>query len=77
TFIILFRRQDNARDGSRLKANLTQTVAAISNQTNGDWRGISVANEGADLPDLLEEFSVVWVAFPSSDLCGFGEGGKE
>ncbi|MGO7360364.1 galactosyl transferase, partial [Rhizobium ruizarguesonis] len=42
TFIIPVRHQENARDWSRLKANLTQTVASISKQTNGDWRGIIV-----------------------------------
>lgn len=68
TFIIPVRHQENARDWSRLKANLTQTVASISNQTNGDWRGIIVANEGADLPDLPEKFSAVRVTFPPNDL---------
>nr|AAB95423.1 ORF8 [Rhizobium leguminosarum bv. trifolii] len=77
TFIIPVRHQDNARDWSRLKANLTQTVASISNQTNGDWRGIIVANEGADLPDLPEKFSAVRVTFPPNDLHELGKGSKE
>ena len=68
TFIIPVRHQDNARDWSLLKANLAQTVASISNQTNGDWRGIIVANEGADLPDLPERFSVERVTFPPNDM---------
>ena len=68
TFIIPVRHQDNARDWSLLKANLVQTVASISNQTNDDWRGIIVANEGADLPDLPERFSVERVTFPPNNL---------
>lgn len=68
TFIIPVRHQDNARDWSLLKANLMQTVASISNQTNDDWRGIIVANEGADLPDLPERFSVERVTFPPNNL---------
>lgn len=68
TFIIPVRHQDNARDWSLLKQNLVQTVASISNQTNGNWRGIIVANEGADLPDLPERFSVERVTFPPNNL---------
>ena len=68
TFIIPVRHQDNARDWRLLKANLDQTIASISNQTNDDCRGIIVANEGADLPDLPERFSVVRVAFPPNDM---------
>lgn len=68
TFIIPVRHQDNARDWGRLKANLVQTVASISNQTHNDWRGIIVANEGADLPDLPERFGVERVTFPPNNL---------
>lgn len=68
TFIIPVRHQDNARDWSLLKANLVQTVASIANQSNNDWRGIIVANEGADLPDLPKRFSVERVAFPPNNL---------
>ncbi|HEV2899232.1 MAG TPA: galactosyl transferase [Pseudaminobacter sp.] len=72
TFIIPVRHQDNARDWGLLKANLVQTIASISNQTNGDWRGIIVANEGADLPDLPERFGVVRVDFPPNDMHELG-----
>lgn len=72
TFIIPVRHQDNARDWGLLKANLVQTIASISNQTNGDWRGIIVANEGADLPDLPERFGVVRVAFPPNGMHELG-----
>ena len=72
TFIIPVRHQDNARDWGLLKANLVQTIASISNQTNGDWRGIIVANEGADLPGLPERFGVVRVDFPPNDMHELG-----
>jgi hypothetical protein len=68
TFIIPVRHQDNARDWRLLRANLAQTVASISNQTNDDWRGVVVANEGADLPDLPEGFVVERVTFPPNPM---------
>ena len=77
TFIIPVRHQDNARDWSRLKANLAQTVASISAQTHDDWSGIVVANEGADLPDLPERFSSVRVTFPPNDLHEMGKADLE
>jgi hypothetical protein len=77
TFIIPVRHQDNARDWSGLRANLAQTVASIANQSNGDWRGIIVANEGADLPPLPEKFSVERVAFPPNDMHELGKASRE
>jgi exopolysaccharide biosynthesis galactosyltransferase PssJ len=38
-----------------------------------DWRGIMQANEGADLPDLPERFSVERVTFPPNDMHERGE----
>jgi hypothetical protein len=67
-FIIPVRHQANARNWSLIKANLAQTLASISNQTHDDWRGIIVANEGADLPDLPPRFSVERVSFPPNEL---------
>ncbi|EJZ17250.1 galactosyl transferase [Rhizobium sp. Pop5] len=77
TFIIPVRHQDNASDWNKLKEHLTQTVASISNQTNGDWQGIVVANEGADLPDLPEKFDAVRVTFPPNDMHEFETGSRE
>lgn len=77
TFIIPVRHQDNARDWQALKTNLVQTIASIANQTNGDWRGIIVANEGADIPPLPEKFSVERVTFPPNDMHELGKGSKE
>ncbi|ARP67150.1 MULTISPECIES: galactosyl transferase [Mesorhizobium] len=68
TFIVPVRHQDNARDWGLLKRNLAQTVTSIANQTNPDWRGIVVANDGADLPVMPDKFSVVRVSFPPNDI---------
>lgn len=67
-FIIPVRHQHNARDWRLLKRNLTQTIASIANQSSPHWRGIIVANRGADLPVLPDNFSVTWVNFPPNDL---------
>ncbi|MBP1849834.1 galactosyl transferase [Rhizobium halophytocola] len=77
TFIIPVRHQDNARDWSVLKQNLTQTMASIANQTNPDWRGIVVANEGADIPDLPDKFSVTRVTFPPNTIHERGDATQE
>lgn len=74
TFVIPVRHQDNARDWSLVKANLSQTMASISNQTHHDWRGIIVANHGADLPDLPQGIDVERVAFPPNEMHERGGG---
>lgn len=63
TFIIPVRHQDNARDWALLKANLCQTITSIANQSEDSWRGLIVANRGADLPELPDGFDVAWVDF--------------
>jgi hypothetical protein len=68
TFIIPVRHQDNAKDWRLLKANLTQTIASVSAQTNPKWRAVIVANEGADLPDMPEGFETIRVNFPPNPL---------
>lgn len=68
TFIIPVRHQSNAKDWSRLKANLSQTLASISNQTADSWRAIVVANEGADLPVLPKNVEALRVTFPPNSL---------
>ncbi|MEJ8310197.1 galactosyl transferase, partial [Agrobacterium larrymoorei] len=55
-------------DWSHLKANLAHTIASIANQTHSDWRAVIVANEGADLPPLPDNFSVTRVTFPPNDI---------
>ncbi|OCJ00230.1 galactosyl transferase [Rhizobium sp. AC27/96] len=68
TFIIPVRHQANSNDWPSLKSRLSQTIASISGQSNGDWRAVIVANEGADLPDLPPKFSVERVTFPPNLL---------
>lgn len=77
TFIIPVRHQDNAKDWRQLAANLAQTVASISNQSNNDWSAVIVANEGAELPRLPDRFSVARVTFPPNDMHELGKQGRE
>jgi hypothetical protein len=77
TFIIPVRHQENAKDWPALKARLSQTVASIAGQSHSDWRGIIVANEGADLPDLPPQFSAARVTFPPNRLHDMGTADKE
>jgi hypothetical protein len=77
TFLIPVRHPANARDWSRLKANLAQTVKSIAAQTNDDWQGLIVANEGSDLPPLPERFSVEWVRFLPNDLHDKGRSSRD
>lgn len=77
TFIIPVRHQDNAKDWALLKANLAQTLASVAAQDHDDWRGIVVANEGADLPPLPDRFSAVRVTFPPNDLHELGKADRE
>jgi len=72
TFIIPVRHPDNAKDWGQLKARLTQTLESISGQTHPGWRGLVVANEGADLPPMPDRFSVVPVTFPPNNLHDLG-----
>lgn len=73
TFIVPVRHQENARDWDALKANLSQTVASVSNQTGPDWRGIVVANRGADLPPLPDRWDVAWVDFAPNEMHDRGD----
>jgi hypothetical protein len=77
TFIIPVRHQDNAPDWPRLKANLAQTLASIAAQTHGDWRGVVVCNEGADLPPLPANFADVRVTFEPNRLHERGDATRD
>lgn len=68
TFIIPVRHQDNSKDWSKLKSNLTQTIASIAAQTNPNWRAVIVANEKADLPEVPQGFEVVRVSFLPNNM---------
>jgi len=77
TFIIPVRHQENSKDWSRLKSNLTQTIASIANQSSKDWRAVIIANEGADLPKVPAGFDIVRVNFPPNQLHDLPAGNKE
>ena len=64
TFIVPIRHQDNARDWTKVRANLIQTLASIAAQTHPAWRAVVVANREADLPPLPSGVEVVHVDFP-------------
>ncbi|MBB5575759.1 galactosyl transferase [Rhizobium paranaense] len=68
TFVIPVRHQANSSDWPLLKRRLAQTIVSISAQSNGDWRAVIVANEGADLPDLPQNFTDQRVRFPPNPL---------
>jgi len=68
TFVIPVRHQSNSKNWALLKANLTQTIASISAQTNTNWKAIIVANEGADLPSVPDGFEIVRVDFPPNNM---------
>ena len=77
TFIIPVRHQDNARDWSLLKANLIQTIASISNQTNGDWRGSSWQTRAPICPTCRNASVVERVTFPPNDMHELGKASME
>lgn len=77
TFIIPVRHQDNAKDWEKLKSNLSSTARSIAAQKNPDWKGIVVANHGADLPPLPPGFDVKRVDFPPNQLHEQGKADKE
>lgn len=77
TFVIPVRHQDNATDWSALKRRLSQTIASIAAQTNRDWQAVIIANDGADLPELPPQFSVVRVDFPPNQFYDIDAADKE
>jgi hypothetical protein len=77
TFIVPVRHQANANDWPSLKARLTQTMASIAGQSHHDWRAVIVANEGADLPEVPSQFSVVRVNFPPNPFYDLNEANRE
>jgi hypothetical protein len=77
TFLIPVRHPANSRDWARSKANIAETVRSISAQTNSDWRGLIIANEGSELPDLPERFDVEWVHFPPNAMHDQGTQSRE
>jgi hypothetical protein len=68
TFVIPMRHQDTAKSWQRIRKNLSETIASITNQDSDGWKAIIVANHGADLPDLPKGFDVKRVDFPPNEL---------
>jgi hypothetical protein len=77
TFVIPVRHQDNAADWGLLKQRLEQTIRSVSAQDTPGWRGIVVANEGADLPAMPPNWDVVRVTFGPNPLHEQGNADKE
>ncbi|MFM6930164.1 MAG: galactosyl transferase [Bdellovibrio sp.] len=77
TFIIPVRHPDNSKNWPALKSKLVQTMRSIANQRHGDWRCVIVANQGSDLPQMPEKFSVEWVQFPPNSRIERGNDPEE
>lgn len=77
TFVIPVRHQDNAADWGLLTQRLRQTIQSVSAQDSPGWRGVVVANEGADLPAMPPNWDVVRVTFPPNQLHEKGSVDKE
>lgn len=77
TFVIPVRHQDNAADWGLLTRRLQQTIRSVSAQESPDWRGVVVANEGADLPAMPPNWEVVRVDFAPNPLHDRGSADKE
>jgi glycosyltransferase involved in cell wall biosynthesis len=68
TFVIPIRHQENSENWNLLIENLKQTIRSICAQKNSSWKAIIVANLGARLPELPQNFSVCFVDFPPNQL---------
>jgi glycosyltransferase involved in cell wall biosynthesis len=77
TFIIPVRHPKNSPDWPGLKRRLTQTIRSIAGQDDSRWRAIIVANEGSDLPDLPDNFSVKPVHFPPNPMLEQGNNDRQ
>lgn len=77
TFVIPVRHQDNAADWGLLTRRLQQTIQSISAQDSPDWRGVVVANEGAELPAMPPNWTVVRVTFAPNPLHEQGNAARE
>ena len=64
TFLVPTPHPDNVVDWGSTRAVLSQTMASVAAQTDPRWRGIVVANHGADLPPLPAGFEALRVDFP-------------
>lgn len=74
TFVVPVRHPDSVEDWTAVKRRLSQTLQSVAGQESGRWRCVVVANEGADLPGLPPNVSVVRVGLPFMPLPSAREG---
>jgi hypothetical protein len=68
TFVIPVRHQDSVKNWQRIKKHLSETITSIASQDQDGWKGVIVANHGAELPDLPQGFEVKRVDFPPNQI---------
>jgi hypothetical protein len=76
-FVIPLRHPQNSTDWPALKRRLADTIRSIAGQDDVRWRAIIVANEGADLPRLPNNFEVRQVDFPPNPMFEQGDNDLE
>lgn len=67
-FVIPVRHHLSVKDWGFVKDNMQRTFHSIKGQTSNNWHCYVVANVGADLPDMPENFTRVDVDFPLNAL---------
>jgi hypothetical protein len=77
TFVIPVRHPQNSTDWPALKRRLAETIRSIAGQDDLRWRAIIVANEGSDLPVLLDNFELKQVYFPPNPMFEQGDNDLE
>lgn len=72
-FIIPVRHHLSVKEWDFVKENMQRTFHSIKGQTNNKWHCYVVANIGADLPDMPDNFTRVDVDFPLNKLPAKGD----
>ncbi|WP_413723247.1 hypothetical protein ACL2XK_10825 [Sodalis sp. RH23] len=67
-FIIPVRHYLSVKDWDSVKSNLVDTIHSINGQSSSNWHCYIVANEGTDLPEVNEKFTIINVRFPLNNL---------
>lgn len=67
-FIIPVRHYLSVKDWVSVKSNLSNTIYSINSQSASNWHCYIVANEGTDLPEVNENFTIINVSFPLNHL---------
>lgn len=67
-FIVPIKDHSHVDDWSKIKINLSNTLASINNQEDDNWFCYLVCNQGCDLPTLpSEKFKVLEVDFKNDE----------